>query len=40
MSTGLGLDWIRAMSYFVESGLDPGCKLLHKFRIKTGFGLS
>jgi len=37
--TGLGLDWIRTMPNFVESGLDPDCKLLHKFRIRTGFGL-
>jgi len=25
---------------FTEFGLDPGCKLLDKFRIRTGFGLS
>jgi len=38
--TGLGLDWIRTMMTFVEFGLDPDCKSLHKFRIRTGFGLS
>jgi len=32
--TGLGLDWIRTMTNFVEFGLDPDCKLLHKFRIR------
>ena len=37
--TGLGLDWTRTMPNFVEYGLDPGCKLLHKFRIRIGFGL-
>jgi len=31
---GLGLDWIRNMKIFVDFGLD------HKFRIRTGFGLS
>jgi len=40
MSIGLDLDWIRAMRNFVESGLDLNCKLLYKFRIRTGFGLS
>jgi len=28
------------MAKFVDFGLDPICKMLHKFRIKTGFGLS
>ena len=26
----IGLDWIRAMTNFVEFGLDPDCKLLQK----------
>ena len=39
--TGLGLDWIRTMTKFVEFGLDPACKLLHhKFRIRAWFGPS
>jgi len=38
--TGLGLDWIRAMTNFVDFGLDPECKMFHKFRIKIAFGLS
>ena len=38
--TGLGLDWTRTMTNFVDFGLDPACKMLHKFRIRTGFGLS
>jgi len=38
--TGLGLYWIQTMRNFDESGLEPDCKLLHKFRIRTGFGLS
>jgi len=38
--TGLGLDWIRTMMNFVEFGLDRNCKLLHKFRIRTGFVLN
>ena len=24
--TGLGLDWIRTIAYFVEFGLDPECQ--------------
>jgi len=36
--TGLGLDWIRTMTDFV--GFDLDCKLLQKFRITTGLGLS
>jgi len=35
----IGLDWIRTMLNFVESGLDPDCQLLHKFKVSTGFGL-
>jgi len=38
--SGLGLDWIRTMTNFVDFGLDPNCQLLHKFRIRTKFGLS
>jgi len=38
--TRLGLDWIRTMTNFVELGLGPDCKLLHKFRIRTAFGLN
>jgi len=38
--TGLGWDWIRHMPNFVESGLDPDSKLFHKYKIRTGFGLS
>jgi len=38
--TGLGSNWIRTMTNFVDFGLDPGCKMLQKFRIRTGFGLS
>ena len=38
--TGLGLGWIRTMPNFVESGLDPDCKLLYEFRIRTELGLS
>ena len=34
------IGWIRTMPIFVEAGLDPDCKFLHKFRIRTGFGLS
>jgi len=26
MSTGLGLDWIRTVTNFVDFGLDPDCK--------------
>jgi len=26
--TGLGLDWIRSIAYFVEIVLDPECKSL------------
>jgi len=37
--TGLALDWIRTMTTFVDFGLDPDCKMLHKFGIRTGFGL-
>ena len=29
--TGLGLDWIRIIAYFVEFGLDPSCKAFKKF---------
>jgi len=39
MSIGLDLDWIRTMPNFVESGLEPDCKLFHKFKIRSGFGL-
>jgi len=38
--TGLGLDWIRTMTNFLEFELDPDCKMLHKFGIRTGFGLN
>ena len=38
--TGLGLDWIRAMTNFVDFGLDQDCKILHIFWMRTGFGLS
>jgi len=38
--TELGLDWVWPMTNFVDFGLDPDCKMLHKFRIRTGFGLS
>ena len=38
--TGLGSDLIRTMVTFVDFGLDPDCKMLHKFKIWTGFGLS
>ena len=34
------LDWIRTMRNFVDFGLDPNCKLLHKSRTRTGFGLN
>jgi len=37
--TGIGLDWIRTKTNFVGFGLDPDCDFLHKFRIRTGFGL-
>jgi len=37
--TGLGLDWIRATTNFVEFGLDPDCNSLQEIRIRTGFGL-
>jgi len=32
------LDWIRTIMKFF--GFDPDCKSLHKFRIRTGFGLN
>ena len=38
--TGLELDWIRARTNFVNFGLDQGCKMLYKFRIRAGIGLS
>jgi len=38
--TGLGSDWIRTMTTFVDFGLDLDCKLLQKFRIRTGIGLT
>jgi len=38
--TGFELDWIRAMTNFIDFGLDPVCKMLHKFKIRTGFGPS
>jgi len=38
--TGLGLDWIRNMMNFVDFVLDPDCKMLHIFWIRTEFGLS
>jgi len=28
------------MTNFIDFGLDPGCKMLHKFKIRTGFGPS
>jgi len=28
------------MTNLVDFGLDPDCKMLQKFRIRTGFGLS
>jgi len=28
------------MTNFVDFGLDPDCEMLHKFRIRTRFGLS
>ena len=28
------------MRNFVDSGLDPDCEVLDKFRIRNGFGLS
>jgi len=37
--TGLGLDCIRTITNSVDFGLDPDCKMLQKFRIRTGFGL-
>jgi len=37
--TGLGLDWIGTLVNFVNFGLDSDCKMLHEFRIRTGFGL-
>jgi len=36
MSIGLDPDY----DEFVDFGLDPDCKMVHKFRISTGFGLS
>jgi len=30
------LAWTRTMPNFVEYGLEPDCKLFHKFRIRTG----
>jgi len=38
--TGLGSDWIRTMTNCVDFGLDPDCKMLNKFWIRTGFALS
>jgi len=40
MSIGLGLDWIRIMTNFIDLGLDPYCKMFHEFGIRTKFGLS
>ena len=40
MSVGLDLDWTRTITNFVGFGLDPNCKSLQKFRIRTGSGLS
>jgi len=31
---------MRTMMTFVDFGLDPDCKMLHEFKIRTGFGLS
>ena len=38
--TEFGLDWIQTMTNVFDFGLDPDFKMLHKFRIRTGFGLS
>jgi len=40
MSIGQDLDWIWTMTNFVEVGLEPDCKMLHKFLTRTGFGMS
>ena len=42
MSIGLDLDWTGSglVTNFVGFGLDSDCDFLHKFRIRTGFGLS
>jgi len=38
--TGLDLDWILTITNFFDIGLDPDCEMVHKFRVRTGFGLS
>jgi len=35
LRTGLGVDWSRTITIFLESGLDPDCKSLQKFRIRS-----
>jgi len=39
MSIGLDLD-LRTMTNFVDFDFDADCKMLYKFRIRSGFGLS